>query len=181
MTKLAIYQKVRSALAELPQIIRDELDGVTKVNEATLSNLIKKVETHYTEITDEFLKPKGAGVTRKPLEEVTKCDEDGKFTEVLCSVSGVWLPATTEYFYEDKTGSSKILSADGESIAKRFKRVNLASQKSVTDDIMNVDMSSADAIEEIEELKKVLQELKEEKPDFSSVGVLTTKSEDFIQ
>jgi len=39
------------------------------------------------------------------LDEVRKVDKAGKATKIKCSASGVWLPATVDFFYEDKKGN----------------------------------------------------------------------------
>ena len=51
----------------------------------------------------ELFEPK-AGGARIDIEEVVTRDEDGNIVEMVCSLSGVSLPATTDFFYIDKSG-----------------------------------------------------------------------------
>ena len=58
-----------------------------------------------TKLTD-MLGPKTPGASVN-IEDVVKRDASGFITELQCAVAGVFLPATLEYFYEDKSGKSQ--------------------------------------------------------------------------
>jgi len=60
-------------------------------------------------VLKDHLAPKAGGGSAVNLDEVTRKDEDGVITEILCSTSGVWLPATVENFYEDKSETQELL------------------------------------------------------------------------
>jgi len=109
-TKKEIFTMVTTAVAALctthktPTKFNDELQAILAAN----------------------LEPKAGGATVN-LDEVTRKDKDGNIVEIQCSVSGAWLPATKEFFYEDKAGKGinglKRLSRQAESIRKHFIKV----------------------------------------------------------
>lgn len=115
-----------------------------------------------------LLKPKTAGVSVN-LDEVTRKNEAGEIVEIQCSVSGVFLPATVEYFYEDKTGKGinglKRLSRQAESIRKTHIRTVQASERAIVADILDSVISNEDG-------KAKIEELRASQPDFSTVGVI---------
>jgi len=125
-------------------------------------------------ILAEHLAPKVGGASVN-IEDVVKRDEDGTITEILCSTSGVWLPATAENFYEDKSDKPRIVNAEGtglkrqskaaEKISKEFNKAKRASINALTDDIL-----ASDDIDEINALKDQLRTIKESKPDYSAVA-----------
>lgn len=114
----------------------------------------------------EVLKPKTGGA-QVNLEEVTKTNKNGEITELLCSVSGVFLPATTEFFYEDKSGKGinglRRLSRQAEAIRKDFTRTQKASEKAIMEDVLNGDLT-------VDEGKEAIAALKANQPDYSSVA-----------
>ena len=110
-----------------------------------------------------LLAPKTGGAT-VDVESVYNAEDE----ELLCSVSGVWLPATTEYFYEDKSGKSPFnglrrLSRQAESIRKTHIKTVKASEAAIMNDVLDGHLDNEDAKEQIAELKA-------SKPDFSSVA-----------
>jgi len=125
-------------------------------------------------ILADNLAPKTAGMTVN-LDEVTRKDANGKITEIQCSVSGKWLPATKEYFYEEKAEGKGIVALDGshlkrlsrqaESVRKQFIKAQQASEKAVMADVLSGDLTPDKA-------KEALEAIKAKKPDYSSVGLL---------
>ena len=119
---------------------------------------------------DASLKPGVFGARSVNIEDVVKRDSDGEITEILCNVSGVWLPASVEYFYEDLSGKSKIvvdgvalkrLSRQAEGVRKKFIAQQAKASQAITTKVLNGEISA-------EEGKRQLAELPE-KPDFSAV------------
>ncbi len=125
-------------------------------------------------ILTENLAPKTAGMTVN-LDDVTRKDANGKITEIQCSVSGVWLPATKEYFYEEKAEGKGIEGTDGshlkrlsrqaESVRKQFTKAQQASEKAIMADVLSGDLTP-------DEAKEALSATKAKKPDYLSVGLL---------
>lgn len=121
---------------------------------------------------DASLKPGQFGATSVDLDSITKKNSDGELEEIKCSLSGAWLPATTEYFYEDLSGKSKLVTADGihlkrwsrqaEGIKKKFQTAQAKISQSITTRVLNGEISP-------EQGKIELQELSTEKPDYSEV------------
>ena len=110
----------------------------------------------------DLLAPKAGGATVN-VEEVYNESED----LLLCSVSGAWLPATEEYFYEDKSGKSqfnglKRLSRQAESIRKTFIKTQRVSETAIMNDVLDGAITPEDG-------KEMVADLKANKPDFSSV------------
>lgn len=143
-------------------------DSVTKllsangVSEAIIAEVQKAI--------DASLKPGVFGARSVNIEDVVKRDSDGEITEILCNVSGVWLPASVEYFYEDLSGKSKIvvdgvalkrLSRQAEGVRKKFIAQQAKASQAITTKVLNGEISA-------EEGKRQLAELPE-KPDFSEV------------
>jgi hypothetical protein len=116
------------------------------------------------------LAPKASGASIN-LDEVTKKDEAGNITEIQCSVSGVFLPATKEFFYEDKAGKGivgldgthlKRLSRQAESIRKQHIKTLAATEKAIMADVLDGAMTPEEGKAELEKVKAI-------KPDYSSV------------
>ena len=124
-----------------------------------------KASPELTKAIEELLAPKAGGATIN-IDEVTKKDANGKITDIMCSVSGKFLPATKEFFYEDKEGKGiaglKRLSRQAESIRKTFTKTLNASEKAIMADVIEGAMKP-------EEAKSKLATLKAKKPDYSSV------------
>jgi len=116
-------------------------------------------------ILSDNLAPKVGGASVN-LEEVTK-SVDGKVTEIMCSVSGKFLPATKEFFYEDKAGKGinglKRVSRQAESIRKVHVKALAATEKAIMTDVLDGKMTP-------EAGKARLAKAKEAKPDYSSVS-----------
>lgn len=112
-----------------------------------------------------ILKPKTAGASVN-LDEVTRKDENGNVTHIMCSVSGVFLPATKDFFYEDKDGKGinglKRLSRQAEGIRKVHLRTVQVSEKAIVSDILDGVITNEDG-------KAKIEALRNSKPDFSSV------------
>lgn len=122
-------------------------------------------------IFDEHLAPKSSGASVN-LDEVTRKDEDGNIVEIQCAVSGAWLPASLDYFYEDKTGKGPVgtdgvalrrLSRQAEQIRKQAAKTLAATEKAIMADVL-------DGVMTPEEGKAKLEEAKAVKPDYSSVS-----------
>ena len=122
-------------------------------------------------VLNENLAPKSGGAT-VVLEDVYNAEDE----TILCSVSGVWLPATVEYFYEEKAEGKGInglkrLSRQAESIRKTAIKVLNTTEKAIMADVLGGDMSPEDGQEKLTAAKAV-------KPDYSGVGVIEESDED---
>ena len=150
-TKLEIFETVTA----LATALCDEHKVPTKFREGLMN------------VLSENLAPKSSGATVN-VDEVTKKDESGKVTEILCSVSGKWLPATKEFFYEDKAGKGiadtglKRLSRQAESIRKQYIKTLTATEKAIMADVLDGKMTP-------EQGKAKLEKAKATKPDYSGV------------
>lgn len=122
-------------------------------------------------VVDLSLKPGTFGGNTVDLDKVTKKDSDGNIIEILCNVSGKWLPASVEYFYEDLSGKSKIvvdgvalkrLSRQAEGIRKKFIASQTKESQAITNKVINGELDR-------EEAKELLAELASRQPDFSEV------------
>jgi len=113
-----------------------------------------------------ILAPKTAGATVN-VEDVTQKDASGNITHILCSVSNKFLPATVDFFYEDKGGKGilglKRLSRQAEGIRKTHLRTVQVSEKAIVADIL-------DGVITNEAGKAKIEALRNSKPDFSSVS-----------
>lgn len=118
------------------------------------------------EALTEVLKPKTAGAVVN-VDEVTQKDASGNITHLLCSVSGKMLPATADFFYEDKAGKGilglKRLSRQAEGIRKTHLRTVQVSEKAIVADILDGVITNEDG-------KAKIEKLRASKPDFSSVS-----------
>lgn len=162
MKKSELVTTVVAALAVI-------LDG--KVKPQIVDEVNAKVE--------ELLGPKSPGAI-VDTESVVKRDAEGKIVELQCAVSGVFLPATLDYFYEDKSGKSVFVDADGvalrrlsrqaEGIRKTFIKVNTASEKAVLEDALSGAITQEDG-------QARLVALRAAKPDYSTVGLIVPEPE----
>ena len=122
----------------------------------------------------ELLGPKSPGASVN-VEDVVKRDASGFITELMCAVSGKFLPATLDYFYEDKSGKSNFTDANGvalrrlsrqaEGIRKVFTKQISASEKAILEDALSGAITQAEG-------QAKLAELRNATPDYSSVGIL---------
>lgn len=117
----------------------------------------------------EILKPKGGGPVLN-IDEVTHKDANGNIVEIQCSLSGVFLPATEEYFYADKSGKSKLNglkrnSRQADKIKKAHEKQVATSEKAIMEDMLSGDLKP-------EEATKKVTKLRESKPDYSTVGLI---------
>jgi len=148
-----------------------------EILEATTSAAMALCDTHnvsddfrngLTAILNDNLAPKSSGA-KVNVDEVTHKDAEGNITEIQCSVSGVWLPATVEYFYEDKKGEGlagtglKRLSRQAEAIRKQHIKVISATERAIMADVLDGALTPEDG-------KARLEEAKAQKPDYSSVA-----------
>ncbi len=124
------------------------------------------------------LEPKAGGATVN-IADVTK-SVDGKITEIQCSVSGKFLPATKDFFYEDKAGKGivgldgshlKRLSRQAEAIRKAHIKVLNATEKAIMADVLDGKLTP-------EAGKAKLVKAQESKPDYSSVSAKLPAKED---
>ena len=124
-----------------------------------------KFNESLTAILSDNLAPKTGGASIN-IEDVTK-SVDGKITEILCAVSGKFLPATRDFFYEDKNGKGinglKRLSRQAESIRKQFTKVLSATEKAIMSDVLDGKITP-------EAGKARLLKAKEAKVDYSTVS-----------
>ena len=141
--------------AEILKLVTDVLE-TAGIEEATINEVA------------EILRPKAGGKS-VDLSEVTRVDADGNITELECSICGVWLPATEEYFYEDKSGKGpnglKRVSKQGESAKKAFLKSQRASEKGIMADFTSGDLDP-------EEAKTMLADLATKTADYSAVGII---------
>ena len=110
----------------------------------------------------DLLEPK-AGGAKVNVEDVYN-EAEGT---LLCSVSNVWLPATLDFFYEDKSGKSQFnglrrLSRQAESIRKTHTKTVAASEKAIMSDVLDGVISPEDGKAKVEAIKAVT-------PDYSVV------------
>jgi len=115
------------------------LDGVDAEVVSKLANLFE---------------PKAGGI-KVDIEEVVTRDAEGNITEMVCSLSGVSLPATADYFYEDKSGDGiggtglKRLSIQAEKARKEHAKMVKATKEAIKEDLYagNIDVAEAKGME----------------------------------
>jgi len=150
-TKKEIFEATTSEVQELCKVSRTPVE----FNEKLMGILAKHLE------------PKAGGASVN-IEDVTKTNDKGEITEIQCSVSGVFLPATAEYFYEDKAGKGinglKRLSRQAESIRKQHLKTIATTEKAIMVDVLDGKMTP-------EQGKAKLEKAKAVKPDYSNVSV----------
>ena len=160
MKKVELVSTVVAALAVI-------MDG--KVKPAIQDEINAK-------LTD-MLGPKTPGASVN-IEDVVKRDASGFITELQCAVAGVFLPATLEYFYEDKSGKSQFTDANGialrrlsrqaEGIRKVFIKTQTTSERAILEDALKGVITQ-------EEGQAKLAAIQGAKPDYSSVGILSAE------
>ena len=118
----------------------------------------------------EILEPKSGGKS-VDWDQVTRKDENGNVTLMQDSISGMWFPATSEFFYEDKSGNGvvgtdgvnlKRVSKAGYAAASKFKRALAASKEAIFNDVLDGNITP-------DEGKEKILELEETGPDFSDM------------
>lgn len=131
-------------------------------------------------ILSTHLEPKNGGAVVN-IDEVTKKDKDGKITHILCSVSEKFLPATKDFFYEDKAGKGlgdtglKRLSRQAESIRKKYIKTLSATEKAIMADVLDGKLTPEIGKSKIEKAKAA-------KPDYSKVSdVLPSEDDEDIE
>lgn len=129
-----------------------------------------KVPAAFVADLTTLLEPKSGGAS-VDLSTVTKTNDKGDVTEIQCSVSGVWLPATGDFFYNDAAGKGikgtdgamlKRVSKQGEAIRKQHTKSIAATEKAIMTDVLNGDLKP-------EEGKAKLEKAKAVKPNYSKV------------
>jgi hypothetical protein len=110
----------------------------------------------------EILEPQRGGSVN--LAEITKTDAEGNITEIMCSVSGVFLPANELNFFNDKQGVGGFRRASRQAsvIKREFDKVTKASKDAIVADMLEgvIDNNSA---------KHKLGKLDAKTPDYSAV------------
>lgn len=138
--------------------LRDEVLNVLESH-----NVSKKA----IEAVKELMTPK-KGIPLD-LDEVTKKDSAGNITEIKCSLSGVFLPATDDYFYK-KEGTTLGYDRNSKQATKlksdHAKKV-AATKSNVFNDVLAGQVSP-------EEAKRLVKEAEASTVDYSSVAVLPT-------
>lgn len=127
------------------------------------------VEDKVIEVVNKYYKPKSGRAV--DIESVVKRDAQGNITHLQCSVSGKFLPADTDYFYEDKSGKGievdgvflKRLSKQAEGVRKK----HIAAQRKVIDELTNKMLNKEISVDEG---NKLIAEAKALKPDFSKIA-----------
>ena len=154
-SKSELYKEVSENLKKLLT--------ANKVSDAIIAEVQKAI--------DASLKPGTFGGNSVDLSKVTKKDGSGKITEIQCNVSGKWLPASVDYFYEDLSGKSKIvvdgvalkrLSRQAEAVRKKFQQNQIKEEQKVTQEAIDGKIDAPT-------LAKKIRAIREAKPDFSSV------------
>ena len=129
-----------------------------------------KVNKSFIAALTVLLEPKSGGGS-VDLTTVTKVDGKGQVLEIECSLAKVYLPATSVFFYDDKSGKGikgtdgsmlKRVSKQGETIRKQHSKVLAATEKAIMADVLNGDMKP-------EAGKAKLLEAKAIKADYSKV------------
>jgi len=121
-----------------------------------------------------ILEPKKGGA-HVDVDSAVERDEDGTIVAMLCSLSGVSLPATADYFYEDKKGEGfggtglKRLSIQAEKARKEHGKQIKASKDAIKDDLYAGEIDVATAKQMEADLPGV---------DYSTVGILAETEED---
>lgn len=120
--------------------------------------------TKVTDVLNNTLAPKSGGATVN-ISEVYNEEDD----TILCSVSGVWLPATEVYFYAEKAEGKGIkglkrVSKQGESVRKSATKVLAATEKAIMTDVLSGEMTPEDGQAKLLAAKAI-------KPDYSSVSI----------
>jgi len=147
------------------------------------ANVMGLCETHkapkaLVEALDGLLKPKTAG-QHVDLATVTKTDPSGKVIEIMCQVSDKFLPATADFFYEDKSGKGikgtdgkmlKRLSRQAESIRKEHTRVTKTSKDAIVADLLASKIDNNKA-------QSMIKALEAKTPDFSKISRELPKAE----
>ena len=126
----------------------------------------------------ELLEPKKGGQAID-LESIVKRDASGDIVEVKCKLSGVFLPATEDFFYADK--GSKIVTADGfecsrtskqaKALKREASKIYKASKDAIMSDVLEGKITPEDG-------KEALADISPE-PDYSLVSAdLPTEAEE---
>ncbi|MGE4420552.1 MAG: hypothetical protein AB7D38_12095 [Sulfurimonas sp.] len=121
-----------------------------------------KVRLGFLAILDEHVAPKAAGMPID-IDSVTLKDEAGKITHIKCQLSGAYLPATTDFFYEEKSGNGiegldgkklRRLSKQAEKARKDFEKKVKATDKALKEDLFEGRITAAEYKEKFEMVTK---------------------------
>lgn len=132
--------------------------------------IAKDTESALLDLLKKHLAPRPAGASIN-LDKVTKQDKDGNVTEIQCAVSKVFLPATEEYFYKGNTGievngvTLRRLSKQAERIRKSHAKWQQVTEAGILQDMLSGNIGN-------DEAAKAVEEVKNSKPDYSSVGLV---------
>jgi len=117
-----------------------------------------------------LLEPKKGGQS-VDIESIVTRDENGEITHITCRYSNVSLPATSEYFPNDKASKANGLytvSKQALAIKKAADKTLKASKEAITSDVLNEVIAPAEAKEMIANLTANI--------DYSTVGELTEEA-----
>ena len=149
---------------ELFETVSTEVKGILEASKVA-APVVEKVMNVIT----TYLEPKKGGA-KVDLEEVVKRDKDGNITHILDAVTGYFLPANAEVFYEAKNGGIEVNgvalkrhSRIGERIMKTHNKTVRASIDAITQDVLDGKLKP-------EEGKAKVEALKAKKPDYSVVA-----------
>ena len=136
----------------------------TQIFEAVMAVCAEyKVPKEFKAELETLLAPKNSG-------RFVNIDE---ITEIMCSISGVFLPATAEYFYEARDGKGinglTRISKQADAIRKAHLKAVVASSKAITDDVLDGKITPAEG-------KKQLEKIKAQTPDYSKVGKIAKEA-----
>jgi hypothetical protein len=141
---------------------------MTKKTSAVLALLVvgKAVTEELRAEVTSILEAKGSKKAVVNLDEIRKVDKNGKVTEIKCSVSGVWLPATEEFFYVNKKGDKNLnnllrRSRQAEKIYKDHSRNTKAAKAKIWEDFENNKING-------EQAKSLMKKIPLE-PDYTKV------------
>lgn len=132
----------------------------------TEANVKKSTQDKILAFIDETIKPLSGGGKRIPLEDLVLRDDQGNITHIKEALSGYFLPANAEIFYEEKEEAKGInglkrLSRKAEAIRKETNRIYVASKNAITTDVLEGVISREVGKQRLEELKS--------KPDYTSL------------
>jgi len=148
--------------SELYSKIKKEIEKVLNYDEAAKNAVLN--------IIDKYLKPKKGGLTID-LETIVKRDKNGNITHIKDILSGIFLPATIENFYEAKDGSGievkeglrlKRLSRHSERIRKKHKQNIKKEVDKIMEEVLEGKITS-------EEAKLKIEKIRSQKIDYSEI------------
>lgn len=124
------------------------------------------VQEQVQQAIDHVLKP-GVFGSKTDIESVVKRDGEGNIVELKCSLSGVFLPATPEYFYEDKSGKSQFNGL--KRLSKKAEKARKQHAAAVAKAMNKINQSLYAGAIDVETAKAEIAAVQATKPDFSTV------------